>query len=224
MDAALRVMATRLEGGTEVSDPAANPLGGIRITDVLDDVNHHLRAADPQAVLMTTGAAYNIWPTQEEFQVSVLDRIFLDAAKIGDESVRDVLEQAIAEGVEWREVVARCFGADFDLSYDEASVFLMLGVIAMGPRQRLVELSAEPNEVYLAYVSELLQRILEYAGRTLIEGRTLVDLVWAVEAVESGLLLRRRTHPDVPGRRDGTGRTALESALIAVVEAYTQPR
>ncbi|TPW12604.1 MAG: hypothetical protein FD127_2537 [Acidimicrobiaceae bacterium] len=223
MEAALRVLGRRLEGGVDVADASANPLAGIRITEVLDEVNQQLRSLDPHATLMTTGAAYNIWPSQEEFQLSVLDRIFLDAAKIGFDEVDERVDADIAAGHDWRDLVARCFGADFELSADEPSVLLMLGVTAMGPRRQVIDMNVVPNQLYVEYVSGLLRKILAHAGRRPVKGRSIADLVWAIEAIESGYLLRRRMDPDVPMRRDRAGRTAVESVLIAAVEAFTEP-
>ncbi len=223
MEAALRVLGRRLEGGMEAVDPSANPLAGIRITEVLDEVNQHLRALDPQAALMTTGAAYNIWPSQEEFQRSVLDRIFLDAAEVGFDEVDERLDADIAAGRDWQDLVARCFGSDFELSAGEPSVFLMLGVTAMGPRRQVIDMNIVPNELYVTYVSGLLRKILAHAGRRPVKGRSIADLVWAIEAIESGYLLRRRMDPDTPMRRDRAGRTAVEAVLIAAVEAFTEP-
>jgi hypothetical protein len=46
------------------------------------------------------------------------------------------------------------------------------------------------------------------------------ELVWAIEAVEVGYLIRRRTHPEV-AERVVAGRTAVQRAILAIVEQFT---
>jgi hypothetical protein len=220
LDAAVRVVLARSNGDLGGS---TNPLAGIRITEVLEEVNRQLRDADPDATLMTTGAAYNIWPTQEDFQASLLDRILSDAAVPGIDEVRAVLDRAIDEGAHWHDVVARVLGHDFEVSFREPTMFVMIGVTALGPAERIAELNKAANARYVADTSALLRRILDYAGRRLMPGRSIEDLVWAVEAVETGYLLRRRSMPRRTSRTDANRRTAVQAALIGVIEAFTEP-
>jgi hypothetical protein len=218
LDAALRVVLARARGDL---DGTTNPLAGVRITEALDEVNRVLIDADPDATPMTTGAVYNIWPTQEEFQEAILDRVFVDAAFPGIDEVRSVLQDLVEAGVDWRTIVADCFGLDFELSFHEPTMFVMIGVTALGPTGRVAEQSASADENYLVATADMLTIVLEYAGRRLRDGRSIADLVWAIEAVESGYLLRRRTMPDVPMRTDAAGRTSVQSAIVAVVEAFS---
>jgi AcrR family transcriptional regulator len=220
LDAALRVVLSRSPGGG--NGAATNPLAGIRITEALDEVNRMLRESDPGAPHMTTGAVYNIWPTQEDFQMALLDRIVIDAAVPQIEEVHAVLEDSIADGVDWRELVARCFGTDFEVSFREPTMFVMIGVTALGSVEHIAELSELANARYEADTTALLDRILTYAGRTMVDGRTIADLVWAIEAAEAGYLLRRRMMPAITERADAAGRTVVEAALVALVEAFTE--
>ena len=80
------------------------------------------------------------------------------------------------------------------------------------------------NQRYLAATIELLSAIVEYSGRRLRPGRTIEDLIWAIEALEAGLLLRMRRAPEVPLRQDAQGFSVLAAAAVGVVEAFTDPR
>ena len=51
-------------------------------------------------------------------------------------------------------------------------------------------------------------------------GLTVPDLVWAIEAVESGYMLRRRSNQDVTSRTTG-GHTVVQAAVLALVEAFS---
>lgn len=217
LEAAVRVVVARSNG-----DEAAhtNPLAGVRITDALEEVNRMLRDRDPAAPEMTTGAVYNIWPTQEGFQHALLDKILADSATPEIDQVKATLDAGMSEGVDWRELVARCFGVDFDVSFEEPTMFLMIGMTALAPPARLARLNEASNEQYVAETGDVLRRILRHGNRRLAPGRTIADLVWAIEAIESGYLLRRRSYPEVTARRAG-GRTVVQSAIVGIIEQFT---
>lgn len=216
-DAALRVVLARSNGDRSAS---TNPLAGIRITDALEEVNRYLREHDPNATEMTTGAVYNIWPSQEDFQAAMLDFVMVSSGLPQIERVRAALTDGLAEGLDWRELVARCFGVDFDVSFDEPSMFLMIGVSALASPQRVAESNEEGNRAYVAETGRILRRIIRHGGRRMAPGRTIEDLVWAIEAIEVGYLIRRRTNPEVT-TRTVRGRTVVQDAIVALVEQFT---
>jgi hypothetical protein len=216
-DAALRVVLARSNGDRSAS---TNPLAGIRITDALEEVNRYLREHDPNATEMTTGAVYNIWPSQEDFQAAMLDFVMVSSGLPQIERVRAALTDGLAEGLDWRELVARCFGVDFDVSFDEPSMFLMIGVSALASPQKVAESNEEGNRSYVAETGRILRRIIRHGGRRMAPGRTIEDLVWAIEAIEVGYLIRRRTNPEVTART-ARGRTVVQEAIIALVEQFT---
>lgn len=217
LDAAVRVVLARSNGDL---DGSTNPLAGVRITDALEEVNRLLRDRDPSAPQMTTGAAYNIWPSQEEFQQALLDKILLDAATPEIDRVKAELDSGLRQGLDWRELVTRCFGVDFEVSYEEPTMFLMIGMTALAPPQHLSTMNKESNERYLAETGAILHRILEHGGRHMAPGLTVDDLVWAIEAIESGYMLRRRAEVDVTDRKIN-GHTVVQSAILAVAEDFT---
>ena len=217
LDAAVRVALARSNGDTTGS---TNPLAGVRITDALDEVNRQLRDADPDANPMTTGAVYNIWPNQEDFQQALLDRIMAEAAVPQIDRVRAALDEGLRVGDDWRSLVARCFGVDFDVSFREPTMFLMIGVSALAPPERIRATNEQGNANYVAETGGILRRIIRHGGRRLAPGRTIADLVWAIEAIEVGYLIRQRTNPEVTSRRAGV-RTVVQHAIVALVEQFT---
>ena len=78
----------------------------------------------------------------------------------------------------------------------------------------------ESNERYLTETGAILGQILDYGGRRMAPGLTVDDLVWAIEAIESGYMLRRRAALDVTDRRV-YGYTVVQTAILAVVEDFT---
>ncbi len=221
LTAAMRLVTGRMSGHHEA--PAVNPLADVLLTDVLHEANRALKAEDPGARKMTTGAAYNIWPAQTDFQMDLMSRVLDAAATPGIERVRATTLDGLARQLPWQEVLAATIETDFRESFAEPTMFLMIGVAALGPPDKVDAGEQRANERYLAETGELLGAIIRYAGRRLRPGRGIDDLVWAMEALETGMLLRRRVAPDVPLRRDAAGRSALASAAVGVVEAFTEP-
>ena len=209
----------RIEGD---GAPAANPLADIRITDALEEANRVLIEADPDGRAMTTGAAYNIWPAQADFQADLMVKVLDEAAVPGIERVRATTLQGLADQLPWRSVLGATIEVDFRESFAVPSVFLMIGLAAFAPPADVAVVEQGANERYLAETGELLGAIIRYSGRRLRTGRTVDDLIWALEALEIGYLLRMRTHPDIPLATDETGSSALATAAIGIVEAFTE--
>lgn len=217
LDAALRVALGRSNGDHGNS---TNPLAGVRITDALEEVNRQLRDLDPQAAEMTTGAVYNIWPNQEDFQQALLGAVMSDAAVPQIERVQAALAGGLREGLDWRELVMRCFGTDFDVSFEEPAMFPMIAVSALASPDNIASVNEEGNREYVAATGRILRTILRHGGRRLAPGHTMEELVWAIEAVEVGYLIRRRTHPEVT-ERVVAGHTAVRRVILAIVEQFT---
>ena len=219
LEAAVRLVMTRIGGDSAVP---VNPLADVLITDVLDEANSALRAADPGARTMTTGAAYNIWPAQADFQADLLSRVLEEAATPGIERVRAATLNGLARQLPWRTVLADTIEVDYRESFDEPSMFLMIGLAALAAPGDVVAGERLANERYVADTGELLAAIVRYAGRRFRAGRTIEDLVWAIEALEVGYLLRMRVDPAIPLRPDTDGVSALSAAAAGIVEAFTE--
>jgi hypothetical protein len=199
-----------------------NPLADVLITEVLEEANRTLKAADSKGRTMTTGAAYNIWPAQVDFQADLLSRVLEQAATPGIERVRAATLNGLAGQLPWRTVLADTIEVDYRESFDDPSLFLMIGLAALAAPGDVAAGERLANERYVADTGELLAAIVRYAGRRLRAGRTIEDLVWAIEALEVGYLLRMRIDPVIPLRPDTDGVSALAAAAAGVVEAFTE--
>lgn len=216
----MRLLSERVAPDAE---SPVNPLAGVLLTEVLDEANRSLTATDPAARKMTTGAAYNIWPAQADFQMDLMDRVLDAAATPGIERVRGAALSALARQLPWQEVLAEAIEVDFAESFDEPAMFVMIGMAALAAPADVTAGERRANERYVAATVELLSAIVEYSGRRLRPGRTIEDLVWAIEALETGLLLRKRRTPEIPSSRDARGVSVLAAAVVGVVEAFTEP-
>ena len=217
--AAVRVVEARVagDGGSSV-----NPLADVLITDALDEANRS-GGGGAGARTMTTGAAYNIWPTQAEFQGDLLTRILEEASMPGFDRVRAATLDGLARQLPWREVLAETITVDFKESFAEPSLFLMVGLAALASPADVGVAQRFANARYVEATGELIAAIVRYAGRRLRPGRSIADLVWAVEALEVGYLLRMRLDRDVPLREADDGTTALAAAAAGIVETFTEP-
>jgi hypothetical protein len=219
LSAAVRLVEARVAGD---DGGAVNPLADVLLKDVLGEAN---RSGDNgvTARAMTTGAAYNIWPTQADFQADLLSRILDEAATPGMDRVRAATLDGLARQLPWRALLADTIEVDYHESFAEPSMFLMIGLAALASPGDVAAAEHAANERYVAETGELLAAIVRYAGRRLRPGRSIADLVWAVEALEVGYLLRRRLDPDIPLREAADGQTALAAAAAGIVEAFTEP-
>jgi len=215
----------RLVESRVVGDGAApvNPMADVLVTDVLVEANRTLREADSGARKMTTGAAYNIWPAQADFQSDLLARVLDEAATPGIERVRAATLDGLARKLPWRAILAHTIEIDYRESFDEPSMFLMIGLAALAAPGDVAAGEQRANERYVKETGELLEAIIRYAGRRLRAGRSIEDLVWAIEALEVGYLLRMRIDSDIPLRPDAAGATALAAAAAGIVTAFTEP-
>jgi hypothetical protein len=220
----LLAAAVRVVMGRVVGDGSAtvNPLADVLITEVLEEANRALRAADSGGRTMTTGAAYNIWPAQADFQADLLSRVLEEAATPGMERVRAATLTGLARQLAWRAVLADTIEVDYRESLDEPSMFLMIGLAALAAPGDVAAGEQRANERYVAETGELLAAIVRYAGRRLRAGRSIEDLVWAIEALEVGYLLRMRIDATIPLRPDADGASALAAAAAGIVEAFTE--
>ena len=217
--AAVRLVMGRIVGNGSAT---VNPLADVLITEVLEEANRALKAADSGGRTMTTGAAYHIWPAQADFQADLLSRVLEEAATPGMERVRAATLNGLAGQLPWRTVLADTIEVDYRESFDEPSLFLMIGLAALAAPGDVAAGERLANERYVADTGELLAAIVRYAGRRLRAGRTIKDLVWAIEALEVGYLLRMRIDPVIPLRPDTDGVSALAAAAAGVVEAFTE--
>lgn len=212
-----------LEAGTKValarteSPVSRNPnvLAGIRVTDVLAEIN--TSATSP----LTTGAFYQIWASQAEFQRELLTHVMDQIAVPGGDELTGLVFSLVAERADADEIFRRLADEDFRLTRQSPELFLAIGLGALAPAESIRDAQAGANEQYVASLGRVLSGLLTYAHRELKPGRTIEDLIWAIEALSVGYLLRSRTDPDVPERVDSEGWSARAAAFLGVVDAFT---
>ncbi len=203
-------------------DDSINPLAGLLLTEVIDQANATLATAGPTSPKMTTGAAYNIWPTQADFQHDLMVHVLDLAATPGTERMRAVTMDGLARKLDWRAVLGAAIEAEFGGALAEPAMLVRIGLGALATREELVDAAQAASMRYLAETGELVAATVRYSGRRLRAGRSMDDVVGATAALGIGYVLRARLAPEVPMRPDAEGITALAAAAVGIVEAFTE--
>lgn len=197
-----------------------NLLADIKIRDVLAEVNRsHHNESGPR---MTTGAFYQIWADQATFQYELLSYFVEQTALPGFDTVEAAVAKVIDEGASFDEVVRTLGRTDMVASRKAPEMYVTLGLGATAPIDLVRVVLFEQDRQYIEAFSRLFQQAMDHGQKRLRAGRTLEDLVWAIEALESGYLLRWRMRPEIPERRDANGIPAFESAFLGVVHGFVE--
>ncbi|WP_406293185.1 hypothetical protein OG948_01715 [Embleya sp. NBC_00888] len=196
-----------------------NPLADIRMADVLVEVNRR----NPDGRKLTTGAFYQIWPDQAAFQLELMRHVMDKIATPGARQIEALAFGLVADGEAPEEIFRQIGEADFRWTSASPELFLALGLGALAPVDMVRDAQAGANERYVDETDHLLSVLLRYARRRLRLDRTMADLIWAIEALSVGYLLRSRTHPDIPERTDHNGWSSLASAYYGVIQAFSEP-
>jgi hypothetical protein len=209
------MIVARISG--TAGDPV-NPLAGLLLTEVIDKAN----AAAPTSHRMTTGAAYNIWPTQADFQHDLVLHVLDLAPTSGTEKMRAVTMDGLSRKLSWRAVLGSAIEADFAEALAEPAVLVRIGLGALVTPEELANPSYAASMRYLAETGDIVAATVRYSGRRLRSERSMDDLVEAIAALGVGYVLRARTAPGIPKRPDAEGISALAAAAVGIVEAFTE--
>lgn len=218
LDAATRLVLSRLAEDGEFG----NPLSAVRISDVLDAVNADGRVAGRST--MTTGAVYQIWRSQAEFQSDLLDHVMNVVATLGMDTFQAWTRAMMAEGLPYDALMAAMSEYDHERAGSFHEVSLAVGLAALVAPERIRAAEEQANARYVAELGALMAEVIAYGGREMRPGLAIEDLVWVIEAFAAGAEVRARTHPEVVARRDASGRHAFSLAQDGLIEALTVPR
>jgi hypothetical protein len=205
-----------VERVAEGSD-SLNPLAALRITDVLRSINAR-RDGEPA---MTTGAAYQIWESQTAFQDELLDRIMRKVAVPWESRAREAIAVAMDAGLPLVGVVQAMWGHE-EPTRESVELSLAAGLSAFVAPKRIRRAEKKANAEYVRVLGGMLEEILAYGERRMRAGLTVADLVWSIEALEVGLNLRERSHPELVARSDGHGVSLSVLAAVGIIESMTE--
>ncbi len=208
------LLVERLAGGSD----QLNPLASLRITDVLRSIN----ARNESEPAMTTGAAYQIWESQTDFQDELLDRIMRKVAVPWESRVREAISAAMDAGLPFADVFAAMSDVEVP-PHESVELSLAAGLSAFVAPKRIRRAERKANAEYVRVLGGMLEEILAYDGRQMRAGLTVADIVWSIEALDVGYNLRERSHPELLRRTDAQGTRVSALAALGIILSMTEP-
>lgn len=182
--------ASMIEAATRMllENPGADPLTSLRATDVA------ARAEPPR----TTGAFYNIWPTQADFRSDLLEHVLsLERFQVGERTTAAIAASVVAEPFDLAEVVRLAANLNAEgLRTDPA----------MRLKQSLWSRYAVDDDVrtglagFYTAISQslcpLYEAVLARSGRRMRPEYDVDVLAVALASLVEGLTLRRAVQPE----------------------------
>lgn len=215
-------LVTRATGGTD-DELIADVLAGVRVTDVVAEATEIVRAdlGEKNLAPMTTGALYQVWPTQPDFQADLA----LHIAQLQGDVVPNpsTTSELMDEGLPLHEVLRRTIGEAFAFQREDPVFRVMLGFYQRAENPRLRSTLRESYAVFGVQAHDAWSAILERYGLRMRPPFEVDDLATAVAALIEGLTLRWIAEPD--RLRDPAGEegwTLLTRSVIALFDAFTE--
>jgi hypothetical protein len=206
----------------------AAALAHVRFTEVAERATVLVRsdADDPEARAVTTGAIYNLWPTQVDFQVDLLLHIAdLQAALVPGVQksalrFRQARDRSIPLGEVLRELVD-----ELERHYRQDPIFrIELGFLIGACDPRVQSALAHRQEASFAAADRAWQSLLDTYGLQLRSSFRIRDLTTAAAACLIGFTVLSFADPS--GRSDPSDQewSLTARTLTAVFETFTRSR
>jgi len=214
-----------LESGDEV---LSSVLAGVRLTDVAKRASAIVRAetGDQKAKAITTGAIYQQWPTQGDFQVDLLFHITGQQAAVFPDLPGDtaLFRGASAAGVplatvfmQMMEEVQRHFRED---PMSRVELGFLMGVCD----PRLQAALAQRQDIFYAAVGQAYEALLDAYHMRIRSPFTIRDLSRTIAAQIVGSTVIWFADPallDDPMSEDGC--SLMSRSILAVLESLIEP-
>ncbi len=209
-------------------DVVASALAHVRLTQVAERATAIVRSetGDDKAKAITTGAIYQQWPTQADFQVDLLFHVAdLQATLVPGlpESLKR-FRDARADGVPLEKVLMRTM-EDVHRHYREDPMYrveLSFLIGACDPRLR--DALTHRQEVFYLSVDEAYQGLLTAYGRQMREPFTIRDLSRVISAQIAGSVVTWYADPALLDDPLGETEASLMSrSVLALFERLTEP-
>jgi BetI-type transcriptional repressor, C-terminal len=203
---------------------------GLDVLAVLKPVEVARRCDPPR----TTGAFYNIWPTQGDFRRDVLDHVLSVGRFQGDQDALELLAGFLTDTPSTAEMVRSAADLNFKGLRGDPAITLQLALWTQHASDP--EICDRIRALYGAMferASPLYRKLLERAGRRMVPPYTVEFLAVAVTALVEGLALRWTIDPDAvpddagapPGVAADPARpwTLFSSLAYVLVMGMTEP-
>jgi hypothetical protein len=211
----------------------AAALAHVRLTDIADRATELVRAelagSDPQraaAARVSTGAIYQLWPRQADFQADLLFYIAEHQAELNPPAEK-VLEQCRAEaedGVPFVHAVVTVVQDSFAYYRDDPLFRVELSFLMAASDPRVAAALAHRHRRLADGADQLWSHLLDIYGRRMRHPYQVADLTTAVAAQISGSVVLWWAEPTRLADPHGDPRLTLACRATALLlEAMTEP-
>lgn len=206
----------------------AAALAHVRLTQVVDRATELVRqeSGDGGAPALTTGAVYNLWPTQAEFQADLLLHIadIQSTLSVDVERGRALYQSSAAAGVPLDEVLRVLVDRVLRVHRADALYAVELGFGASAADPRVQRALRTRDEAFLARVEPTWQSLLDAYQLRPRPPYTVHHLAVAAAMQVRGSVSLWYATPEIdadPAGEDGWGLTAR--TISAIFHAMTMP-
>jgi AcrR family transcriptional regulator len=224
LDAAVDLLRERAESTGD--DVVAAALAHVRFTQVAERATERVRASDPQAPPVTTGAIYNLWANQVDFQVDLLLHVADRQAVLtpGEAQVVARFGEAAAHAVPLAETV-RSLIEEVHRNFTEDPIFRVeLGFLIGASDQRVQRALARRQELFAVSADRVWQGLLDAYGLTLRPGHSVRGLTMAIAASVVGSVVLWHANPGSVADPVGEpGWSLTARAVQAILASFTLP-
>lgn len=193
-----------------------SPLAHIRVSDV---VRH---ASESEGFKVTTGALYNIWDSQREYQRDLMMHILMEGLNPAAAPILQLASRLFAQRLPVAEAFARLADESFRLD-SESQVGLAAGAfIGFAAVPEVHDALRTVHEGRLAAGRALYPLLLEYAGLRMREPYTIEQLITVIGALSDSLQQTRRSVPELFEVPAGE-RSLFAVSSSAVLQSFCEP-
>lgn len=213
----------------QASDGAVSAaLAHIRLTDVAAKATELAReeTGRTDSLPITTGAIYQVWPSQADFQADLLFHIAeVDAVVTPDAgSVDEQIRRARADRTPAAEIVRDNIEESFAATISSAATYIVFSFYALAANPRVRAALKRSYDEFAAEVDRRWQALLTGFGLRVRAPYTIDDLATAITATLEGFAMRSRVDPDRLRDPFGEAGWSLVSRTVAAIfTQFTEP-
>ncbi len=215
------------EGVSDPGDPGVSAvLAYVQLTEVAARATAIVRAELADALgaeitPITTGAIYQVWPNQSDFQADLLFHLAeLDAASgpgIGE--VEQIVREAVAAATPLPEVIAAMIEQSFRHTRDSAVFYATLSLYPRCGNARVREALGHGDERFADAIRPVWQMLLDGYRLRMRAPYTVEELAVSVGAILEGCALQWRRKPEWTADPLGDPDVSLPTRLAQMVFA-----
>jgi hypothetical protein len=227
LHAATELACARVQDTDEEAIAAA--LAHIRLTDVAAHATRIMReqTGDQDAAAITTGAIYQVWPTQAEFQAELLFHIAeLDAVLVpGRENEAESAAVYAAAGKPVGEALCATIERAFAYTRDNPVYYVFLSFYIRSGNPRVRQALHQSYASFAPAAREAWQAMLDAYQLKIRGPHTIDDLATAMTALIEGFALRWVADPDsISSPASERDFSLVSSTALSLFEQFTEPR